>query len=337
MHHEYVVVALAAHGGVFVLAEPPEVERLTVDEEARAVDLDCADADRQRVGVPRNVAIAPQQDGQIAEVTFARPPRADVRHGEPPLAAGGPGGLGAVGVGQHEAPLEAFGARGLHLVVDRPGGPGEARDDGDVADVRRRGGVEPDRPVQAGVVEEVVEVVLARAIGGLLDVARRDRLPGQDVVDHSGDAVLGARLHDRGDVGLERRVAALVLGDLAAIDPHHRAMGGRAEAQDDPLAGPAGRDPGQGLVPHVADVVAGLRVGEDVVVAGGHRHLTRPGRQAVLPALIAARPGGVEREPPQAVKGLAFPGRRVLGSEHAYPRGAGTGPGAGRGPGWRSR
>ena len=104
MHHEYVVVALAAHGGVFVLAEAPEVERLAVDEEARAVDLDGADADRQRIGVHRSVAIAPQQDGQIVEVTFTRPPRAGIQHGELPLAAGGPCGLGAVGVGQHEAP-----------------------------------------------------------------------------------------------------------------------------------------------------------------------------------------------------------------------------------------
>ena len=54
--HEHVVVALAAHRAVLVLAEAAEVERLAVDQEARAVDLHRADADGERVGVDRRLA-----------------------------------------------------------------------------------------------------------------------------------------------------------------------------------------------------------------------------------------------------------------------------------------
>ena len=59
--------------------------------------------------------------------------------------------------------------------------------------------------------------------------------------DDDGDPVLGARLHEVGDVGLERRVAALVLGDLGVVEPDDRAVRGGVEAQHDPLAGPAAR------------------------------------------------------------------------------------------------
>ncbi len=248
-------MALAAQGDVLVLAEPAEIERLAVDEEPRAVDLDRPDADRQRVSIHRHLAIAPQLDGQVVEIALAWPPRAGVSHGKLSSAARGPGDLGAVGVPQRDAHLQAVGARCRDLVIHGPRGAGQAGDDRDVGDVRPGRGVQPDGPVQARVVEEVMEVALARTIGGLLDVARRDRPPGQDVVNDDGDAVLGARLHDVGDVRLERRVATLVLGDAAAVDPHDRAMGRRAEAQDDPLPGPARRHPDHGLVPHVADVV----------------------------------------------------------------------------------
>ena len=46
VHHERVVVPLAAHGAVLVLAEASEVEGLAVDQEAGAVDPHGADADR---------------------------------------------------------------------------------------------------------------------------------------------------------------------------------------------------------------------------------------------------------------------------------------------------
>ena len=88
--HERVVVALAAHGGVLVLAEAREVERLAVDQEARAVDPHGADADRQRVGVDRRVAVAPQLDAELVEVALAGAPRVDVRDRELAVGAGGP-------------------------------------------------------------------------------------------------------------------------------------------------------------------------------------------------------------------------------------------------------
>ena len=71
-----------------------------------------------------------------------------------------------------------------------------------------------------------------------------------------------------GDVGLERRVAALVLGDLRVADPDDAPGAWRRRS-----AGRSARRPSAPgtrtvrLVPDVADVVADARVGEDVVVA----------------------------------------------------------------------
>ena len=87
--------------------------------------------------------------------------------------------------------------------------------------------IEPDRPVDAGVVEEVVEVPLARAVRRLVDSAGRDRLPGQPVVDDNGDAVLGPDFEGVRHICLERRVAALVLDHLDIVDPRDGAVGWR--------------------------------------------------------------------------------------------------------------
>ena len=57
------------------------------------------------------------------------------------------------------------------------------------------------------------------AVLRLLDEAGRDRLPAQLVVDDRGDADLLAGDDVLADVGLERRVAALVLGDLRRRSP----------------------------------------------------------------------------------------------------------------------
>jgi hypothetical protein len=300
--HEDVVVAFAAHGAVLVLAEALEIERLAVDEEARAVDLDRPDADRERVRVGRFVPAVPQLDGEVVEVALARPPRVGVLDGDLSRVPCGPGYLGAVGVDQRDTRLQAVGVLRLNVVADDARGADQVGSDGDVAHVRPRRRVQPDRPVQSRVVKEVEEEALTGAVGRLIDVARWDGLPGQDVVDDGGYPVLCAGLHDVGDFGLERRVAALVLGHLDAVDPHHRAMGGRAEVQDDPLADPAGRDPDHGLVPRVAHVVAHLSLGEDIVVAGGHGYRARRGRQAVPPAVAAADAVCVKREPPEAVE-----------------------------------
>jgi hypothetical protein len=88
--------------------------------------------------------------------------------------------------------------------------------------------------------------------------------------------VLLPRRDDVGDVCLEGGETALVLGDLGVVYPHDRPMGGRAEPQEDPLAGPAAGHPHRGLVPGVADVIAHLGIGEDVVVAGRHGDLAYP-------------------------------------------------------------
>ena len=171
--------------------------------------------------------------------------------------------------------------------------------------------------MQAGVVEEVVEVKLPAALGRLLDVAGRDRLPGQHIVHDHGDPVLGARLDDVSDVGFEGRIATLVLDDLGAVHPGHRPVSGGVEAQDDPLTGPAGGHPELGLIPDIAHVVPDFGVGEDVVVAGRHRYLTGAGEWAVPPALGATDAFGVEAELPEPVERLALAAHRVLGSKHS--------------------
>ena len=72
--HERVIVALAAHRGVFVLAEPCEVERLTVDEELVPAHLDGADADGDRVAVHHRSPCT-SFHRQLVEVGRAGPPR----------------------------------------------------------------------------------------------------------------------------------------------------------------------------------------------------------------------------------------------------------------------
>ena len=184
-------------------------------------------------------ASSPQLDVEVVQVALAGPPRMHVRDRQLARRAGRARDLGAAGVAQRDAHLRV--ALGLDLVGDGPGRAVEAGHDRHVPDVRPRRGVEPDRAVQAGVVEEVVEVALAGTVGRVLDDAGRDRLPAQDVVHDDGDPVLGARPHEVGDVGLERRVAALVLGDLGVVEPHDRAVRGGVEAQHDPLDRPSRR------------------------------------------------------------------------------------------------
>src|SRR5215203_6445872 len=75
--------------------------------------------------------------------------------------------------------------------------------------------------------------------------------------------------------------------------------------------------PDAGLVPGVADVVAQLGLGIDVVVARRHGHLAGARQGPRPPALAPAGPRGVEGEAPEAVECLALARRRVLGSQHA--------------------
>ena len=116
-----------------------------------------------------------------------------------------------------------------------------------------------------------------------------------------------------GDVGLERRVSADVLGDLRAVDVDDALVGGGIHAQHHAFAGPPARHPHRPLVPDPADVVADRLVGEDVVVAGRDRGL-EGGLELVGPRLGGG--GVVEREAPQSVEADEFAGGSGDGLEH---------------------
>ena len=193
------------------------------------------------------------------------------------------GDLPAGRVAQHHP--GAGGAARLGRVLDGAGGAVEAGHHGDVGQVDRAGLVQPDRSVDAGVVEEVVPVPLPRTGRGVLDDARRDRLEAQRVVDQDGDAGQFAGEYVFGDISRERRVAALMRDHLRVADPHPGTVGGRLEVQHDPPAVPAAGDPDGGLVPDVAEVVAYGGVDRDVVEAGRYSHLAgvrRAGRRTTV-------------------------------------------------------
>ncbi len=296
-------------------AEPGEVERLAVDQELRAVDLHGANAHGLLVAVDHLITVDQFDHGGV-QVAVARGPQVRVRH---PKLTGRPGAgrhLGAVGVQQPHPHL----GRAVAGDVDRVYTAVVELVDGDevvdVAHVRGRRGVQPHLPVQAGEVVEVVKIDLPTTLGGVVDDARRNRLEGQFVVHHRGDAHLLAGFDQAGDVGLERRVAARMRHHLDAVHPHHRGVRGRIEAQHDALPGPATRHDRRGLVPGVANVVAALGAGTDVVVAGRHRHLTRVGQRGREPLVATSVTGGVETERPQAAQRFAFAGGGVLGSQH---------------------
>jgi len=157
-----------------------------------------------------------------------------------------------------------------------------------------------------------VPVPLAATGGRLLDDAGRDGLEAQGVVDADGDPhELAGRRH-RADVGLGRRVAALVPDDLLVAHPDRGPVRGRLEVQDDALARPPAGHAHRPLVPDLADVVAQARV-DEVVVARGHGHVLRVPERPGEPPLGAPRAVDIEAEPPQPVEGLAFTGRGVLG------------------------
>jgi hypothetical protein len=173
--------------------------------------------------------------------------------------------------------------------------------------------------VQAGVVEEVVEVLLTWTIGRLVDPAGRDRLPGQPVVDDNGDPVLGPGFDHVRDICLERGVAPLVLDHLGIVDPCDRPVRGGVEAQDDALP-KARRHADLRLVPDVAHMVMYRRVGEQVVEAGGHRHLPGPRQRTLPPTFGSPCSIAVEGETPQAVQRLTLSGRCVAGFQHVLAR-----------------
>ena len=174
--------------------------------------------------------------------------------------------------------------------------------------------------MQAGVVEEVVVVALgAGAVGLDLDHARRHRLERQLVVDDGRDTEGAAGCREVADVGLERRVAALVLDDEFVVDPHRGAMCRGVEPEHETPVIPSGRCIHRPLVPDVSDVVVELLVDEQVVVARRHGDGTGVGERATPPLVAPPGPGGVGRERPQAVEPLALPNAVVLWSQHLIP------------------
>jgi hypothetical protein len=240
VHHERVVVALADDGEVFVLAETGEVERVAVDEESVPADPDRTYADTLVVAVHEGFTVD-QLHVEVVEVAVAGRPAVHVRHRQRPVGALGVRHLPAGGVTQDDA--SAGGARGRGPVVDDPGGAVEIGDHRDVGEVRTGRRIEPDRAMDARVVEEVVPVALPLAGRGVFDDARRDRLETESVVDDRGDADLLAGADMIADVGLERRVAALMRDDLGVVHPDGGPMRGGLELEHDPLPVPAARHP----------------------------------------------------------------------------------------------
>ena len=316
VQHVRVVVTLPQHADVLVLAEAGEVERLAVDQEPGAVDGDGAHADTLGVAVDQ-LAVASQLELQVVEVALPWLPALDVGHGQRAHGSRTGGHLVPIGIGQHDRDLAAVGLPGDHdVVVHQPGQPVQISPYGDVVEVDGVGGVQPDRAVQTGVVEEVVPVALPLPVRGVLDHARRDGLEAQGVVDLDAEADLGTRSDVVGDVDLERQVPALVGDDLDVVDPDRRAVGGGLQMQHDATVTPAGRHPHRPLVPDRTDVVADARVRADVVVAGRDRHLARLGKRPGEPAICPADAGRVEDEGPESVQVLGLAGGVVLGAQH---------------------
>ena len=89
--------------------------------------------------------------------------------------------------------------------------------------------------MNAGVVEEVVPVLLLRALGRVDDDARRNGLEGQSIVDAHRQLTFFAGADVVGDVGLERKVAPGMVGHLGIVDPDGDGVGGGLEVEADPM------------------------------------------------------------------------------------------------------
>ena len=187
-----VVVAFADHRDVLVLAEPREIEGLVVDQEASTVDPYGTDTHALVIAVDQ-LAVGDQLQLEIIEVPVAGRPPVHAGHLQGAGSTGATGDLEALGVAQHGLDLGAVATLGLGDVADTAIGAVQVGGHRDVGEVGRIGGVEPDRTVQTGIVEEVVPVALPRSVEGVLHDAGRDRLEGQRVVDLDRDPGLGTR------------------------------------------------------------------------------------------------------------------------------------------------
>ena len=149
--HERVVVALAVDRDVLVLAEAGEVERLAVDQEARAVHGDRADADRQRVDVDQRRRRRPAARRRACRGS----PRPAATGGRPSTVsspgAPSPRATSAPSASRSATRTVVARLRPSPTLVARPCPVGavEAGDDGDVVDVRRAASCTA-RPTGAG-------------------------------------------------------------------------------------------------------------------------------------------------------------------------------------------
>ena len=313
---------LAEDADVLVLAEPLEVHRLPVDEELRSTHLNRPHTDRLVVRVDHLLAVD-QLDLEVVQVAVARCPPVHVGHAQHPRSPRTRSDLHACDIPENDLNVQALCRHSGDLVRHGAGRALEPRHDGDVVEVSHRSRQQPDRPVQPGVVEEVVPVPLLLPRGRVLDDARRDGLERQGVVHAYRDQHLLARNDLSGHVPLERRVAALVRHDLGRPHPHRRPVRRRLEVQDDPLPVPPARHPDDALVPDIADVVMHRGVGGDVVEAGRHRHhpsvLQRP-REPLLRTPHTIR---IKHEGPAPVQTLGLTSSGVLGSQHGRSFGLG--------------
>ena len=170
--------------------------------------------------------------------------------------------------------------------------------------------------MNAGVVEEVVPVLLLRALGRVDDDARRNGLEGQSIVDAHRQLTFFAGADVVGDVGLERKVAPGMVGHLDIVDPDGGGVGGGLEVDDDAILGPAARDADFALIPDRADVITDCGVGGEILVGGRNCHLGALRQQLGEPSLGLAAVLGVEGEVPHSRQTLCFSGRGVLWSKH---------------------
>ena len=130
---------------------------------------------------------------------------------------------------------------------------------------------------------------VADPAGRVALLADREGLDVGAVLGPDGQLLRPRRPQHVGDVRAERRVAAFVRRDELVVDPHLRRLVDGAEVQEDPLAGPIGRDLDQAPVP------------EDLVASAdsGQRRLRRERNQD--PLGVARRPWFVRRRRPARV------------------------------------
>ncbi len=179
------------------------------------------------------------------------------------------------------------GQRGVDVVVV------QVRGDRDVPQVAGGRGVEPHRAEDAG----VAPLVVVLQVGA-----------GAPAVHLHGDPV-AAGVQRRGDVELRRGVAALVVADVAAVDPHEVAGGDALEAEERASTVPCGRN------------VEGAHVrGGRVDVPGHRRRVVRPHLAGHVAEHRVVQPVGLpgvrHRHAPPAADVVVVgeePGRHVLG------------------------